>query len=125
MFKNREILCELDYLKEVSARIESLLRLICNNESRLEEKIDDIKNTLVNVTSKNVLDEFDHIISSVNLSSKNVLEEFDYVASSFQKLKDSIFECQKMMNQDKGCIPLTTEEKKNSNSNKMKKSGMK
>lgn len=95
MFKNREILLEVEYLKQLCERMESLLKLSCTNESRLEEKLDDIKKTLVNVTSKTVMDEFDHLTSAMKC------------------LKESIFECQKMMIEDKVNKPLNDKQKKN------------
>lgn len=116
MFKNREILSEVEYLKETCQRMEEILKLVCKNETKIEDKIDDLKITLVNILQTPVND----------IHKKGALiDEFDHLMNSISCLKESIFECQKMIFEDKINIPLTKEQKKNSKSRNTKKSGTK
>ncbi len=107
MFKNKEILLEVDYVKQTCERMESIIRLVFDKESKVEKIIDDIHNILLDLTSNNVLDEFEDLMSSM------------------KRLKESVDECQTMMIKEKENKPIKKEQKKNSTSKTKKKSGTK
>jgi hypothetical protein len=95
MFKNREILSEIVYVKEICDKLDLALKMIVKCDSKVELKIDDIKKTL----------------SCGILESEKIENCLEDIKKSIEVLNDSIKECKSKMTKEKNNKTLQKKKK--------------